>query len=292
MSAAPAPVADAGPLTEITLTAQEFNELARRVQDMTGIVLPEQKRQLVQTRLSKRLRSIGLTSFAEYAKLLNGPKQAEELGELVNVMTTNLTSFFREGHHFEHLHKHVLMNPAGAGGGKRRIRIWSAGCSTGEEPYSIAATVLSASSDIGAADLKLLATDLDTDVLNRAANGIYKAERLKKAPPPMMKRLFPAPPDQDENVKVCAEARKLISFKQLNLLHRWPMSGPFDAIFCRNVMIYFNTEVKKDLVNRYVGMLSPGAFLYLGHSESLLGDHPQLISEGRTVFRKKDPNAE
>lgn len=264
------------------LTDAEFGKLAERVRHLTGIVLPLHKRQMVISRLRKRLRVLGIGEFGDYIKHLDSAAGAAETGELINVVTTNLTSFFRESHHFEDL-KSVLAEAAGSGA-KRRLRIWSAACSTGEEPYSIAMTTSGALGGTAGRDLRILATDLDTDVLARAAAGVYSPERVATCPPDFRRSCFEALPDGD--FRITRPIRAMITFNQLNLHERWPLNGPLDVIFCRNVLIYFDATAKQSLVARFVDLLAPGGTLYLGHSESMLGNHPQLVNHGHTIFRK------
>lgn len=266
---------------EFEMTDADFRRIADKVFRTAGIVLKEHKRQMVYTRLARRLRALGMTSFSFYMDHLDSAAGAAEQEEFSNAVTTNLTSFFRERHHFDHLRARLL-EPA-AREGRRRLRIWSAGCSTGEEPYTIAMTAQSAGAL--ARDFRILGTDLDTNVLARAHAGVYRADRTQDIPTEMksaaLRRL------SAEEVEVVPAVRAAISFRQLNLLHAWPFQGPFDAIFCRNVLIYFDAETKAELVRRFAGALAEGGTLYLGHSESLLGEHPLLISEGRTIYRRR-----
>ncbi len=261
----------------------EFARLTARVQALTGIVLPLHKRQLVISRLRKRLRALGLDGFGAYLTYLDSPAGEGEAGEMINVITTNVTSFFREGHHFADLARILAPGPAKPGLARRR-RIWSAACSTGEEPYSIAITVLQAGIAAPGADLRILATDLDTAALARARAATYPAERTDACPPECRRGYFEIL--SDGQVRISSRARGLVTFNQLNLHEPWPVKGPFDAIFCRNVLIYFDAEAKQAIVRRFVDLLRPGGTLYLGHSESMLGNHPQLVNQGRTIFRK------
>ncbi len=273
----------------------EFASFSQRIHSLTGIVLPARKRQLVISRLSKRLRALGLDGFGAYLDHLDSVDGREETGELINVITTNLTSFFRESHHFEDMVQTLTRHPDDPGlihsrrytdpGTAERRRIWSAGCSTGEEAYSIAIAVLQGKLAAVSTDLRILATDLDTSALKQAETAVYPAERIDACPPFYRKGFFTKLPDG--RMRVSDRVRDLISFNQLNLLSPWPMSGPFDVIFCRNVLIYFSDEDKRTLVERFVTCLRPGGTLYLGHSETMLGHHPQLDNLGRTIFRKR-----
>ena len=265
---------------EQKMSLAEFERVSAMVFKLAGIVLKEHKQQMVNARLTRRIRALSLSSFAEYIDLLEGPKAGEELESFINAVTTNLTSFFREDHHFEHLSSKVLRPLADAGA--NRIRIWSAGCSTGEEPYSIAMTVLGAPTAGMNWDLKILATDLDTNVLNHAKAGVYNADRGEAIPA----EYGSFTKKTADGFEMSEKARNLITFRQLNLLEKWPVSGPFDAIFCRNVMIYFDAETKADLVTRFASLLAPHGTLYIGHSEALLGTHPLLVRDGQTTYKR------
>ena len=262
------------------LSDRQFARLAERVQALTGIVLQLHKRQLVIGRLRKRLGALGLDDFGDYLVYLDSPAGEAETVEMVNVITTNLTAFFREGHHFKDMTQ-VLAAHTGAAGGipgaSRRLRIWSAACSTGEEPYSIAIAALHAGLAGPGTDVRILATDLDTAVLARARAATYPAERIDDCPPELRHGHFKTLPDG--RVQVIGRARQMVVFNQLNLHQPWPVKGPFDVIFCRNVLIYFSAEAKLTLVGRFVDLLRPGGTFYLGHSESMLGNHPQLFNE-------------
>jgi chemotaxis protein methyltransferase CheR len=265
------------------LSDRDFMELAKRVRALTGIVLPLHKRQMVISRLRKRLRSLGIADFRSYVRYLDSRDGTAETGELINVVTTNLTSFFRENHHFEDLA--TCLAEAPEGNALWRLRFWSAACSTGEEPYSIAMTAARALHGHRHIDLRVLATDLNTDALARAAAGVYPAERLESCPPEWRHDYFETLPGGD--LRVVQPIRSLVTFKQLNLHEAWPVRGPFDAIFCRNVLIYFDPPDKQKIVARLAELLRPGGTLYLGHSESMLGGHPALVNDGQTIFRKR-----
>jgi len=255
------------------------------VKSLTGIHLSDQKRELVYGRLTRRLRALQLRSFAEYRERLKG--DAQELAELCNAITTNLTSFFREPHHFQYLREHVLAPLAADRAGPRRLRIWSAGCSTGEEPYSIAMTVLETLPDAGRWDVRILATDLDSEVLERARRGIYPAERMGNVSPERLQRFFT---ERQEAGGVCRqiapEVAALVTFKQLNLIHALPMRGPLDAIFCRNVVIYFDKDTQRELFARVARLQRPGDLLFLGHSESLFKVCDSYALIGKTIHRR------
>ena len=269
---------------EYILQEGDFRKISALVMRTTGIVISEKKRAFLQGRLSRRLRALGMSGFDEYTKMLAGPAGAAEQQALVNAVTTNHTSFFREPHHFEYLTRTVfpsLVNRQGRGAG--RIRIWSAGCSTGEEPYTLAMT-LREYGPMAAWDCKILATDLDTNVVNRAADGLYDAERLETIPPNYRKRYVTVEPDG--RIAMNDSLRSLISFGSLNLLEAWPMKGPFDVIFCRNVVIYFDKPTQARLFDRYADLLKPDGWLMVGHSESLLNVTDRFKLIDRTVYSR------
>ncbi|MDH4133416.1 MAG: protein-glutamate O-methyltransferase CheR [Gammaproteobacteria bacterium] len=275
---------------EFEFTDRDFEFLRSIVTSHTGITLGGHKRQLVYGRLTRRLRQLNISTFSQYCVYVEQHLN-DELGELVNAITTNLTSFFRENHHFEHLAESALPDRMDNNGLQRRLRLWSAGCSTGEEPYSIAMTV---AETLGSAlpvwDVRILATDIDSQVLARAANGVYTQDRIEGISGARQKRWFRrgAGPNQGK-VRMDDALRSLISFKQLNLMDEaWPMRGPFDIIFCRNVVIYFDKPTQKKLFDRYADLLAPGGYLYVGHSESLHGTSTRFRLIGRTIYQKAD----
>jgi len=271
-------------LREFAFGDEDFQALRVLVKSLTGIHLSEQKRELVYGRLTRRLRALQLRTFAEYRERLKGDSQ--EVAELCNAITTNLTSFFREPHHFQYLRDHLLA-PLVAGRHGERLRIWSAGCSTGEEPYSIAMTVLEALPDPSRWDVRILATDLDSEVLQRARRGIYPAERMGNLSPERLQRFFnPRQEAGGLSQQIRPEVAALVTFKQLNLIHALPMKGPLDAIFCRNVVIYFDKDTQRELFARIARLQRLGDLLFLGHSESLFKvcDNYGLI--GKTIHRR------
>lgn len=274
----PPPAARAADDREFPFGEREFRFIASFIYEASGIVLADGKKNMVYARLARRLRELDLNSFADYCALLKSPDGTAEHGVLINALTTNLTKFFREGHHFEHFARTVL--PAvGA-----RTRVWSAGCSSGEEPYSIALTARATLADIDRRDFKVLATDLDTNMVARGRSGRYPASALDDIPAGHRRHFEEA----GTEVRVDRETQALITFKPLNLLGAWPMKGPFDAIFCRNVMIYFDGPTKQTLVERFATLLKPRGWLYIGHSETLLDQRSAFQACGRTIYRKVD----
>ena len=267
------------------LSDTDFNSLRQLVSEHTGISLSEKKSELVYGRISKRLRALGMHCFGEYCDLLkNNP--GDELEHFSNAITTNLTAFFREVHHFEYLAQQVVPLLLERNSKTRRLRIWSAGCSTGEEAYSIAITLREAIPNIDNLDVRILASDLDTNVVQAGASGIYQDKRIEGLSDERRERWFQRGKGrQSDMVRVVPELRDMISFKQLNLMKDWPMKGLFDVIFCRNVVIYFDKPTQRILFERFDKILHPQSHLFIGHSETLskINDSFQLID--KTIYR-------
>jgi chemotaxis protein methyltransferase CheR len=270
---------------EFELTDSEFNRLRELVREYTGISLSDAKRELVYSRLARRLRGLKLKSFAEYCALVEG-RPAEEMQELINAITTNLTAFFRENHHFEQLAAEVLPQLERERAGTRRVRLWSAGCSTGEEPYSMAIVVREALAHLPGWDIKILATDIDSKVVAVATEGVYGAERLRNVTAERARRWLPPIAGRPDHCAASDELKALISFKQLNLFETWPMKGPFDVIFCRNVVIYFDRDTQRALFDRMADQQEPGGWLFIGHSENLFNVTRRYRLVGHTVYRR------
>ncbi|MTI08856.1 chemotaxis protein CheR [Rhodospirillaceae bacterium RKSG073] len=272
---------------EFQFGQEDFAKLQSLVYEKTGIVLKDQKKNMVYGRLARRLRKLQLSAFSDYIDLIETPAGEDEMGNLINAITTNLTKFFREDHHFEHFRKVAMKESLQAlnSGQQDRLRVWSAGCSSGEEPYSIAMSMAASLPNIETLDAKILATDLDTNMLDTGRTGLYKPNCLDTISKEYAKRYTKMA--DDGRVQISPKLRQFIAFKQLNLLHRWPMKGPFDVIFCRNVMIYFDGPTKQRLVDGFASMLRPGGWLYIGHSESLLNQGGPFKLHGRTTYRKE-----
>ena len=281
---------------QFVITDREFQRFRALVLQQTGIALGDSKRQLVCSRLGKRLRHYGYSTFSQYYEhLVERDPEGEELVRMINAITTNKTDFFREAHHFDFLRSDVLpavVAEAGAGAA-RRLRIWSAGCSSGEEPYSIALTVLEALPRAWAWDVKILASDIDTDMLSRGRDGVYTEDGLGTVPGGWRERYFLRGRGTLEGL-VCArrELKELVAFRRINLRDEtWPIRTLFDCIFCRNVIIYFDRALQQGLVGRFIELLKPGGYLFLGHSESLLGMRLGLRYVGNTVYQKASGDA-
>ena len=272
-------------LREFEFSDEDFEALRALVKQVTGIALSDQKRELVYGRLARRLRALNIRSFREYRTLL--ASDSDEIVQFCNAITTNLTAFFREPHHFDHLRDEVLKPLAAKPPAVRRFRIWSAACSTGEEPYTTAMSVLEAIPDLRGWDIRILATDLDSDVLGKASRGVYLADRLRTLSAERRQKFFTSVPGAKEPAfSVTPNLRQLITYKQLNLMHPFPMKGPLDAIICRNVLIYFDKDTQRDLVSRMARLQRPGDLLYLGHSESLFKVSNDYTLIGRTIYRR------
>ncbi|MBL4666806.1 MAG: hypothetical protein JKY04_05465 [Sneathiella sp.] len=274
---------------EFALSNKEFEKLTGLVHSLTGIVLGEHKKDMVYSRLARRLRELGLQSFNQYCALLDSQQAAKETGFLVNAITTNLTKLYRESHHFDSLSEHLtqVQQDTSRSKGDRSLYIWSAGCSSGEEPYSIATTIMSKNAMLSSWRVRILATDLDTNMLARGKEGVYPKSALDGIDAGYKSVIRDNIDIKGSEVHLKDKCKSLIHFKQLNLLHDWPMKQKFDAIFCRNVLIYFDAETKNSLVQRFAKLLLPGGMLFLGHSESLMNKPDELKLIGRTTYVKE-----
>jgi len=273
---------------EFPLSEREFSRIRERVYRIAGISLSDAKRTLVVSRLSKIVRALRLAGFDAYIDYLDTRGTPDDDQDFVNALTTNLTRFFREDHHFDHLSSFVsglVARPVRSGrGGRPRLRIWSAGCSTGQEPYTIAVSLLAAFPELKRWDFKILATDIDSNVVAKAATGIYPKGELNGLSA-QRTALFERTGTGD--VRIPREARELVTFKLLNLIEPWPVKGPFDAIFCRNVAIYFDKPTQGTLFDRLGQVLAPDGFLYIGHSENLQAVSKGFRLVGKTVYQPK-----
>ena len=270
------------------LTDAQFEEIASFVHRVCGIDLRSDKRALVRARLTKRMRELGLPGFTEYLGYLKRDRGGGELTAMLDAVSTNVTGFFRGQDHFDYLQEEVLPRLIrGRGGAGRSIRMWSAGCSSGEEPYSLAITLCEAIPQHRLWDIKILATDLSSQVLARAKMGVYPEERLSGVSPRARSRYFrPVDGSTEGQYRTAVDLRDMITFARLNLMGSWPMQGPFDAIFCRNVMIYFDQAVRTKLVQRFWELLAPGGPLFIGHSETLTGINHQFQHVQPAVYQK------
>lgn len=276
----------------IVLTDRDFQKISNLVYEHCGINLHTGKKELVRARLAKRLRQGNFQTFSEYMKHVLEDTTGEEFSILIDSLSTNLTSFFREGQHFEFLQTRFLPSLIERKRLKRdfRIRVWSAGCSSGEEPYSIAVTLWDAIAGQGRWDIKVLATDISTSVLEVAKTGIYDKQRVEPVSPLQRQKYFRTSREQNEKVfEVNQNLRDIVIFRYLNLMKNWPIDtrqGGLDFIFCRNVMIYFDKPTQSRLVNRFWDILSPGGILFTGHSESLTGIEHRFRYVQPTIYAK------
>jgi chemotaxis protein methyltransferase CheR len=271
---------------EFAFTWSDFRQIAAVVHSDSGIVLADSKVNLVYSRLAKRLRTIGLRSFHEYCTLIKSEDGADERQAMIAAMTTNVTRFFREPHHFEFMKRELMPGLIAAARAGKKVRIWSAACSSGEEPYTIALTLLDAMPDVGNFDVLVLATDLDPNMIARGESGEYAANQVAGVPAPLLGKWFQAI-KSDGNVvySVAQPVRDLVRFKELNLLGHWPMKGPFDIIFCRNVMIYFDEPTQNKIWSRFATLLSPNGHLLIGHSERIASDQLPFDLIAQTTYR-------
>ncbi|HUB63870.1 MAG TPA: protein-glutamate O-methyltransferase [Methylocella sp.] len=276
---------------EFLLTDRDFRDIAAMIHADAGIHLPESKAALVYSRLAKRLRALGLANFHEYCRLVATSEGLDERQKMLAALTTNVTRFFREPHHFDHLERKILpplIEAARRGG---RLRFWSSACSSGQEPYSIALTLLSVMPDAGKYDIKVLATDIDPNMLAAGRRGTYTEDDVAPVPVKLRARWFaPVRNGRLDHVAATVEAaaglRELVVFRELNLFGPWPMKGHFQAIFCRNAAIYFDEPAQEQLWSRFAPKLSPDGVIYVGHSERITGAAAKVFqAEGATIYR-------
>lgn len=263
---------------EFEFTARDFERVRSLIYKKAGIALAESKQEMVYSRLARRLRATGIGSFVTYLDKLEQGGDAEEWEAFTNALTTNLTSFFREAHHFPILAEHLKKV-------KEPIEIWCSAASTGEEPYSIAMTACEAFNTL-TPPVRIIATDIDTNVLNTGANGVYSIDRLDKMSPERAKKFFLRGKGEREGlVRVRPELRQMITFKQVNLLaDNWGINTQFDVIFCRNVMIYFDKPTQGKILDRFAPLMKPDGLLFAGHSENFLYVSDAFKLRGKTVY--------
>lgn len=268
---------------EFPMSSRDFRKISAMSYKLSGIVLTDAKQEMVYSRLARRLRSLKVKRFEDYLSMVESGDRSEEVNFL-NSITTNLTSFFRENHHFEYLNDITIPALKKLHATDRRIRVWCTAASTGEEPYSIAMVFRENFPVAAGWDVKILATDIDSDVLNTASQGMYAESRLEGMPARRLKRWFSKTSD---GYAVDQELKDLVTFKSLNLLHEWPMHGPFDVVFCRNVIIYFDKQTQRILFEKIQKLMPSGRFLFIGHSESLLHVSTEFESKGGTVYHRR-----
>lgn len=272
---------------EYPLSRRDLTDIAAMIYADAGIYLNDSKASLVYSRLSKHIRSLGLSGFKEYCALVSSPDGAHARREMLSHLTTNFTRFFRENHHFEHLRDEVLPGLISRAKNGGRVRIWSAACSDGQEPYSIALTVLSLLPNAADYDFKILASDIDPKILAQARAGIYDEGALETVSPAMRKQWFQeVDAGGRRKFQIDDKVKRLITFNELNLMTQWPFKGNFDIIFCRNVVIYFDEPTQMKIWSRFAGLLPDAGHLYIGHSERVSGDAKNLFDNiGITTYR-------
>lgn len=271
---------------DFIFTDKDFDSIRILVKENTGISLSDAKKNMVYSRLSRRLRTLSLNSFKEYIDLLSD-NNGDEFTNFTNAITTNLTSFFRENHHFVYLLKTAIPALIKSKQRDRTLRIWSCASSTGEEPYSIAMTALEALGKEARWNVEIIATDLDSNVLDKARSGIYDEQRIASLPAARVQRWFLRGKGQMSGmVRVKPELQEIINFQQANLLRDWPFTGPFDIVFCRNVVIYFDKDTQRVLFDRIANVMANNAPLLIGHSESLFKVSERFKLIGQTIYTK------
>jgi len=274
-------------LKKISLSDEEFEKLRDLVYKISGISLANTKKELVISRFSKRVKALKLNSFSDYYELLVSPGGFSEVQNFINSITTNKTDFFRESHHFDFIVSTFI--PQIVAAGKPVVRIWSAACSTGEEPYTIAMVMSKYLCEPHGIPVKILATDIDTNVLKTAARGVYDSHAIGQVPEKYLKRYFLRGKDDNFGLyKIKEEIRKMVTFKQLNFIApEYPITSTFDIIFCRNVIIYFSPETKKMVVGKLFRYLNEGGYIMMGHSETLFNMIEGLVYLKNTVYQKR-----
>lgn len=271
------------------LSDNDFNLFSRLVYENCGINLHSGKKELLRARLSKRLREMGFNGFRQYYKYLTKADSGQELINMLDAISTNLSSFFREKKHFEFLEQHVypLYRDMKKQGIPLRLRLWSAGCASGEEPYTLAISLLEHLIKDTFIDVKILATDISTRSLEVAKKGIYSTASLKNVTPDLLKKYFQKGYGKwDDHYKIKEVVTRLVEFRRLNLIENFPFKNQFDFIFCRNVMIYFDQETKKKLVGKLYDYLKTDGYLFVGFSESLTGTEHHFQYVNPTVYQK------
>ncbi len=282
-------VLDGGLTGGFQLTEAQFSKLASLVYRLCGIHLGEGKRELLRARLAKRLRATGCRDVQEYIERLEGDRSGHELVCFLDVITTNKTDFFREPKHFEFLVDDVLPKLDKLCHGNEPLRIWSAACSTGEEPYTLAMVLMENRALWERRGAGILASDLSTKVLEQAQNGVYTQDRVVDIPRPFLTKYFQRGTNRWAGyVRVRPELRKMIQYRRLNLMDNFDFDKPFHVIFCRNVMIYFDKPTQERLVEKFRACLVQGGYLMVGHSESLTGIHHRLAFTRPAVYRRQD----
>jgi chemotaxis protein methyltransferase CheR len=269
-------------LVSVELKDRQFKKISRIVYDYSGINLKSGKESLVKARLAKRLRNKGMTSVEEYIRHIESAEGANELVVMLDIMTTNKTSYFREVEHFKYMEKEILPRLK-----SNRMRFWSAACSSGEEPYSIAISLMENLRRIESKDVLILATDISSRMLEKVKGAVYSEENISDLPKAFLHKYF-VKVQKNPSVfyKVKDNVRSIVRVAWLNLMEQWPMKGTFNVIFCRNVMIYFDRPTQEKLINRFYDYLEPGGYLFVGHSEGLSGVKHKFNYVKPATYRK------
>lgn len=277
---------------QLNMTETEFKAVADIAYREAGLVFPPEKASLVSTRIRRRVRSLGLSGFSDYITLVNSASGEQERRTMISSLTTNVSHFFRENHHFEYLKSEILPELISRAKRGERVRLWSAGCSTGQEPYSLALTALSLDENLDRYDIKILATDIDENVIETGQSAFYpERSRSEISSHQLTKFLIPFEQNQEIGFVLSDKVRKLVSFRELNLLKSWPFSGYFDVIFCRNVVIYFDQITQKKLWARFEESLNKNGWLFVGHSERFSeGANTNFHLVGPTTYQLRNPN--
>lgn len=276
--------ASASGSSQARISDREFNTIASLVRESCGINLTTEKLELVNSRLMKRLRAQGFQKFDQYIEFVTSAEGAGEFGEMISALTTNVTSFHREPHHFEHFAEKCLPLLTKRLASGESVRIWSAGCSNGSEPYNLAGIILDKIPDAPNRDLRILATDIDTKSLEKAKAGIYSRDFVQKLPESNKSKWFDR---SGIDYKVKPKLQQLVQFNKLNLMDEWPIKKKFDAIFCRNVMIYFSLQTQEKLLLRFANAMKGHSFLYIGHSERIEGPAAKILRPvGMTIYER------
>lgn len=267
---------------EFLFTDRDFKQIADLILEATGIFLAEHKKDLVYGRIVRRVRALRLKTFAEYINIIKSDNGKEEVTFFVNALTTNLTEFFREKHHFDHLVETVLPNILSK---KSKVDIWSSACSSGMEPYSIAMTIKNfLEKKEKFANINVTATDIDTNMLKKAEKAVYSEKDVKSIPKVI--RLKYMNKIENGNFEIAPIIKKMVNFRKVNLQENWGFISKFDLIFCRNVMIYFSKDTQKTLVERFASQIHYGGYLYIGHSENICRLTDKFLLEGKTIYKK------
>ncbi len=264
----------------LKLQDEDFQKVRKMIHDYCGIFIQEGKEALVRSRLMKRIRRVGVQSFSEYLEYVDSDSSGQEFLALVDVITTNKTNFFREVGHFNYIKNNIMPKMKG-----RDVKWWSAGCSSGEETVTMAITLLEGKQETAWRSVKILGTDISREILQTAKAGVYSSQKMMDVPEHLEKKYFTKVGNGE--YKVNDEIRRMITYGRLNLTEKWPLKDGFHVIMCRNVMIYFNRETQRKLINRFYEMLEPGGYLFIGHSESIPSDNNNFVYVAPAAYQKR-----